>query len=157
METKIVDMSFTFLMNKKKNSGFTNKDMLSTSDRSFINRMDTDVYRNPMFWGAPMWFLLHTLALVYPVKPSKQIQICYRRFFTCLPNILPCSICRNHLSEYMKRHPVRLDSRVALVEYVLHLHNHVNVMYKRKPLYSFQDAMQSFDSYCLSRSSIRSV
>lgn len=79
--------------------------------------------RNPKVWGATMWALLHWLSLMYTKKNSKKIK----NVVHLIIEKLPCSICVNHATKYLKTNPIPIDSgNKAVYEYFFLFHNAVN-------------------------------
>jgi hypothetical protein len=83
---------------------------------------------NPSVWGAPFWFVMHTVSLNYPMKPSFAEQRTHYDFFYNVRDILPCEMCRQHYRTLLKQHPIQpfLDNRDSLVAWVVLIHNQVN-------------------------------
>ena len=86
--------------------------------------MDTTI------WGPPFWFILHTISFNYPDKPKYIEKQQTLMFFESLKNILPCMICKEHYKKFMKQNPISpyLDNKKSLINWVLELHNHANVI-----------------------------
>lgn len=80
-------------------------------------------------WGSPLWFFLHTISFNYPDKPSYKDKSQYYDFFYNLQNILPCQQCKINYIKHLQRHPIspHLDSRQSLVNWVVKIHNLVNI------------------------------
>ena len=51
-------------------------------------------------WGPSLWHYLHTMSFNYPVNPSKQDKICYKKFIYNLKTVLPCKYCRINLKKF---------------------------------------------------------
>lgn len=83
---------------------------------------------NPLVWGPPFWFAMHTISLNYPVEPSYSDKRTHYDFYYIIRNILPCEMCRQHYSELLKQYPIEpfLDSRESLISWVILIHNQVN-------------------------------
>ena len=84
---------------------------------------------NPLVWGPPFWFVMHTVSLNYPVQPTYAQRRTHYDFFYNIRNILPCEKCRHHYRVLLKQYPIEpfLDSRDALISWVILIHNQVNV------------------------------
>ena len=80
-------------------------------------------------WGSPLWFFLHTISVNYPEKPTYKDKSQYYDFFYNLQNILPCQSCKINYIKHLQRNPIspNLDSRQALVNWVVKIHNLVNI------------------------------
>lgn len=44
---------------------------------------------DPKIWGPHYWFVLHTIALSYPIKPNETIRKKFYDFYQNLPLFLP--------------------------------------------------------------------
>lgn len=100
---------------------------------------------NPFVWGPPFWFVMHTVSLNYPLKPTYAQRRTHYDFFYNIRNILPCEMCRQHYRTLLKRFPIEpfLDNRDALVSWVILIHNQVNVRLG-KPTMSKDAVMQKY-------------
>jgi len=79
--------------------------------------------RNPKIWGATVWSLLHWLSLMYTKKNSKKIESVVHLII----KNLPCSICVNHATKYLKTNPIPINSgNKAVYQYFFSFHNAVN-------------------------------
>ena len=56
---------------------------------------------NPILWGPLMWNLLHELAkhgIDNKINNVSELPD-YKNIISCMPHILPCSVCRQHCKE----------------------------------------------------------
>lgn len=101
-------------------------------------------------WGAPAWRFLHSVTFNYPDNPDTSTQELYRRFFSIVGDVLPCKICRQHYKEHTAANvlPIRLESRRALVEWMIDVHNRANESTgKRK--HSYEEVIRDYTcAYC---------
>lgn len=83
---------------------------------------------NPNVWGPPYWFVLHTIARIYPEKPTTTMRKKYYQFIQNLPLFLPDPKMANKLIEILDNYPVSsyLDSRYSLMKWMNFIHNKVN-------------------------------
>jgi len=81
-------------------------------------------------WGPPFWFILHTITMNYPDKPSYVEKRHHFDFFNNLQYVLPCDVCREHYRANFKKNPIEsyLDNKKSLVEWGVRMHNEVNLM-----------------------------
>lgn len=88
------------------------------------------------FWGPDGWRLLHTLAYIYPSKPTPQQQHLYNIFFDMLKDILPCRYCRESFKNFLKELPIKsyLNSPRNLRLWIYRIHNKVNNKLRRQGL-----------------------
>lgn len=85
---------------------------------------------DPAFWGPGMWRFLHSMAANYPESPSPQFKSSSRQFFFSLRHLLPCEKCRGHFNTLISKRPPDTDSAERLQEWVMWLHNEVNLRIK---------------------------
>jgi hypothetical protein len=85
-------------------------------------------YLNPEVWGPQYWFVMHTVALTYPVSPSADTKKQYYEFFMSLPNMLPTRDAARTMHSLLDRYSIApyLDTRDSLVSWVHQAHNKVN-------------------------------
>jgi len=89
----------------------------------------------PDTWGPHGWKFIHYVTLGYPNKPTKEDKIIYKKFFTSLTDILPCSICKNNYSKHLELFPLTdfiLKSRLNLMTWGIKMHNLVNMENNKK-------------------------
>lgn len=110
-------------------------------------------YKNPKIWGPSTWIFLHSMSFSYPEKPTKKEKKNYKNFLTSLQYVLPCSLCREHYAEYIKKHSLdeALESQKKMINYFIKLHNHINQKYKNKPKLTIQEAKNSFHNFSMSQ------
>lgn len=83
---------------------------------------------DPKVWGPHYWFVLHTIAITYPLNPNEVTKKKYYDFIQNLPLFLPIEEVGNTFSGYLDNYPVTpyLDSRPSFVRWVHFMHNRVN-------------------------------
>ena len=83
---------------------------------------------DPTVWGPHYWFVLHTIALSYPVKPNETMRKKYYDFYQNLPMFIPIEEMGNNLSKFLDKYPVTpyLESRQSLVRWTHFIHNKIN-------------------------------
>tara|TARA_B100001094_G_C17829353_1_gene622419 strand:- start:133 stop:564 length:432 start_codon:yes stop_codon:yes gene_type:complete len=88
---------------------------------------------DPDVWGPHYWFVIHTMALTYPINPNDTTKKKYYRFITDLPLFLPNKEIGNKFSEFLDKYPVTpyLDSRDSFVKWTHFIHNKINQMLKK--------------------------
>lgn len=100
----------------------------------------------PNVWGSSAWIFLHSITLTYPDKPSVEEKNHIKQFFESLEYVLPCSKCRNHYYENLKKYPLNdtvLECKDNLVRWLIDIHNQVNIMNGKKEL-TYKEAMYEF-------------
>lgn len=90
----------------------------------------------PEIWGPPGWIFLHTITLNYPHRPTIYHKEKYKNFFLNLQNVLPCKYCSHNYMLHLKKYPIDnfLDSKKQLVQWLIHIHNEVNIIFKKKTI-----------------------
>lgn len=88
------------------------------------------------FWGPDGWRLLHTLAYIYPSKPTQHQQQLYSIFFNMIKDILPCTYCRESFKTFLLELPIKpyLTSPRNLRLWIYRMHNKVNNKLRRQGL-----------------------
>uniref|UniRef100_A0A6C0CPU9 thiol oxidase n=1 Tax=viral metagenome TaxID=1070528 RepID=A0A6C0CPU9_9ZZZZ len=83
---------------------------------------------DPKIWGPHYWFVLHTIALSYPIKPNETIRKKFYDFYQNLPLFLPIEEIGNNFSKFLDKYPVTpyLESRQSLVRWTHFIHNKIN-------------------------------
>ena len=83
---------------------------------------------SPDVWGPIFWHTMHIVSLGYSDTPSKEEQEAATAFYTSLAHMIPCPICREHYSHFLREMPIQqsVGSRDALLNWVFTVHNKVN-------------------------------
>ena len=107
--------------------------------------MDLD----PKIWGPHYWFVLHTIALHYPVNPNDVIKKKYYDLIQNFPSFLPHKNSRIHFTSLLDAYPISpyLDSRKSFIQWTHFIHNKVNEMLLLEtiPISEFYD--RYYDEY----------
>ena len=104
---------------------------------------------DPKIWGPHYWFVLHTIALSYPIKPNETIRKKFYDFYQNLPLFLPIEEIGNNFSKFLDKYPVTpyLESRQSLVRWTHFIHNKINKALNL-PTLTMEQAMSSYyESY----------
>jgi hypothetical protein len=96
-------------------------------------------------WGPYYWFVLHTIALSYPLKPNEVTKKKYYEFIQNLPIFLPNPDIGDNFSKLLNNYPVTpyLDSRSSFIKWMHFIHNKINVSLGYPEL-SLDDAMIAY-------------
>lgn len=96
-------------------------------------------------WGPYYWFVLHTIALSYPLKPNEVTKRKYYEFIQNLPIFLPNPDIGDNFSKLLNNYPVTpyLDSRSSFIKWMHFIHNKINVSLGYPEL-SLDDAMIAY-------------
>ena len=81
---------------------------------------------DPKIWGPSGWHFIHSVALTFPVEPSKETIKQYQKFFAAVGEVLPCELCRENFKEKMKDSPPKYESAAGLFKWTVDIHNMVN-------------------------------
>ena len=95
---------------------------------------------NPKVWGPHYWFVLHTIALTYPLKPNETVKKKYYDLISNIPIFIPDHSFGDNFAELLDKYPLKpyLDSQAALCKWMHFIHNKVNEQLN-KPRFSFHD------------------
>lgn len=102
---------------------------------------------NPKIWGPYMWFVLHLITFNYPKNPTNYHKQAYRDFFNSLKDVIPCESCRKHYAKNIQNYPItpNLDSKRKLVEWLIQIHNQVN-MSLNKPVLTTKQVLEIYQT-----------
>ena len=100
---------------------------------------------DPKVWGPHYWFVLHTIALKYPLNPNTTIKKKYYDFIQNLPLFIPIEDFGNLFSSFLDKYPVTpyLDSRESFVKWMHFIHNKMNI-YLGVPILTSTEAMTAY-------------
>ncbi len=96
-------------------------------------------------WGPHTWFFLHSVTFNYPFKPTNEDKEHIAHFFKEIEDILPCSVCRRHYKEHLKKKPIQNKDRKVLAYWLIDLHNIVNIQ-EHKPTMSYQAVVDMYSN-----------
>ena len=84
---------------------------------------------DPKIWGPQYWFVFHTIALNYPVKPNETSKKKYYDFIQNIPLFIPIENMGNLFNDLLDKYPVTpyLDSRESIIKWFHFIHNKMNV------------------------------
>lgn len=82
-------------------------------------------------WGPGLWESLHCITFGYPMQPTDEQKVIYKRWLTDLGSILPCSYCRESYQDFIKTDDTILSDdvmkdRPSLTYWLFKLHERVN-------------------------------
>jgi hypothetical protein len=90
--------------------------------------MDPNSDISTSVWGPPAWDLLHGLA------QDEQKYTLVGPLLRCWKHVLPCVVCRKHLSSHLEHTTFIHNSPEEAYQYTVLLHNAVNAQLE-KPVY----------------------
>lgn len=109
----------------------------------------------PYFWGA-MFMTAMNLYDKYDPKNKQHVAMrkAYRKFYTSIPDILPCKFCRDTMREkIIPMFPINLSGRRALVYSIYLWKDYVNKKLiaqgdkRTKPSPPFEKVYQKWEKY----------
>jgi len=100
---------------------------------------------DPKVWGPHYWFVLHTIALSYPLQPNDVTKKKYYDFIQNLPLFIPIEDIGNSFSKFIDKYPVTpyLDSRESFIKWMHFIHNKINAALKL-PEVTMDEAMVAY-------------
>lgn len=104
-------------------------------------------HAQPNVWGTHAWSFLHCVVMTYPNRPSLEQQANMTVFLHSLGNVLPCKLCRKNFRKYISNHPIQVQSKTKLRDWVIDLHNAINQRLG-KPILSHEEALHQIESVC---------
>jgi len=104
---------------------------------------------NPDVWGPHYWFVLHTIAITYPVYPNDVTKKKYYDFIHNLPLFLPIKEIGNGFSKILDKYPVTpyLDSQASFVKWVHFIHNKINVALDKNEMTMDEAMVKYYELY----------
>ena len=92
-------------------------------------QINNNHYLDPKIWGPHYWFVFHTIAITYPLKPNEVTKKKYYDFVQSIPLFLPIIEIGDSFSKFIDKYPVTpyLDSRESFVKWMHFIHNKINV------------------------------
>ena len=101
---------------------------------------------SPTIWGPSGWNFLHYISFTYPNNPTRADRDSYLNFFNSVGNVLPCEKCRYNYKNHQKKYPLNdtvLSSKQNLVNWLIDVHNEVNIMNGKKTL-NYEEVMNIY-------------
>lgn len=82
---------------------------------------------DPSVWGPHYWFMLHTMAVSYPLRPNEVTRKKYYDFIQNIPLFIPIPEISNSFSKILDKFPVTpyLDSRNSFIKWMHFIHNKI--------------------------------
>ena len=104
---------------------------------------------NPKVWGPHFWFVLHTIAVTYPLSPNSVTKKKYYDFIQNLPLFLPIPDIGNTFIKYLDKYPLTpyLDSRESFTKWMHFIHNKINVSIGEAELSMEESMAQYYEHY----------
>ena len=93
--------------------------------------------------GPIFWDILHRYSYVANTEKEKREFI---GFLTFVKDNFPCEICRSHIKEYTRDHPITNEifhTSRGLFRYIWEFHNAVNLRLKKQTI-AYEDALAKY-------------
>ena len=117
------------------------------------NREEVVIDDKPkMKWGPPVWFFFHTLAEKVHASKFEDLKPDIMDIIRSVCNTLPCPICAEHATNYMKKiHDSSIQSKDDLKLMLFQFHNEVNKRkgYQEFPLNELNKSDKPLKIHCL--------
>lgn len=99
-------------------------------------------------WGPSVWYIIHFSAYHCPSIVTEDWRTSFIAFMSCLQNVLPCSVCRQHIKENLPRNDINrcINDKYLIFEWTWKLHNIVNESLN-KPILSLEEAKRQYDPF----------
>lgn len=113
-------------------------------------------------WGPIVWNSFHLLC---SISDRRDIVYRWRKLLELTTVVMPCAICRIHMTEYLRSHRIfgtklmkftpisGLDVKIRITNGLFEFHNHVNIS-NGKDVLSFEEAQYKLDIVGKSRKEI---
>ena len=105
-------------------------------------------YNDPKIWSSHYWFVLHTIALNYPVNPNNVCKKKYYNFIQTVPLLIPNENFSNLFTNLLDKFPVTpyLDSRESFIKWTHFIHNHINLLMDKNEI-TYEDFINKYKNY----------
>tara|TARA_Y100000589_G_C27105349_1_gene609830 strand:- start:485 stop:970 length:486 start_codon:yes stop_codon:yes gene_type:complete len=91
------------------------------------------------------WEILHNITFNYPKNIiDTRVKRLLFLFFTKEVAKIPCNTCNKHYNYYIRKNEIKLNSKLDLVNWLIDLHNDVNLRLK-KQLLSYRDVYKIYN------------
>ena len=102
-------------------------------------------------WGPHYWFMLHTIALGYPIMPTDSCKKKYYEFISNLPLFIPDRKMSNNFIGMLNEYPLSpyLDSRESFIKWINFIHNKINEMLGKPQFTIYESAEKYMSNYTI--------
>jgi len=117
-----------FFQNRNLSTYRTPQQQIAATTQPVVRTLNNpDIGKKKMKWGEPTWFFFHTLAEKVKDSEFLKIRLEIINIIISICGSLPCPLCSNHASEYMKKSNINnVRTKQDLKEYLWKFHNEVN-------------------------------
>jgi len=98
-------------------------------------------------WGPLGWDFSHAITFNYPLNPSSDEKLNYKKYFESFGMVLPCKICSNSFNFLYKNLPVNkyLEDRNGITYWFFMMHNLVNLKLGNKVI-GFKEVILKYEN-----------
>jgi len=123
----------------------TKRENFNNPAPSGLNWRDIHPQREPSQFGPHYWYMLHSMALNYPVNPTMFAKQKMKAFIEAIPFLLPCKNCTEHAKEFMAQADINkaLQGKKELFTFFWNFHNLVNKRLGKQEM-SFENALNMY-------------
>jgi hypothetical protein len=99
-------------------------------------------------WGPYIWYIMHIVSFNYPnssyYNNLYKTNKLYESFYNHIYSIIPCTICKEHYKNQLKKYPIKLYiEKNKLDELIIFYHNNVNALNHKKK-YSYNQVKKLY-------------
>jgi hypothetical protein len=124
--------------------------------------MNTNIYTNrdidinngliTKIWGPALWIGEHSISFGYPLNPTDEEKLAYKKHFESLADVLPCIYCRNSYKEFISSGDTQLndavlENRTTLTKWLYRIHNLVNEKLGVDYGVTYDDVVNKYESF----------
>lgn len=103
-------------------------------------------------WGPHLWKSLHFITFGYPINPTEEQKIEYRKFFESLAFVLPCKYCRESYHYFINNEPTKINNdifnnRDSITKWLYLLHDRVNQKLGVDYNVTYDEVVKKYESF----------
>jgi len=107
-------------------------------------------------WAPRFWFVLHTIALLYPKMPNETMRKKYYQLIQNIPLYLPSPPIGDLFSSLLDKYPVTpyLDSQESFFKWVHFIYNKMNITLG-KPEVEMADFINNYNKHYMPKEEVK--
>ena len=100
-------------------------------------------------WGPHYWFMIHTIAISYPIRPNAVTKKKYYDFIQNLPLFIPIESMATNFEKILDEYPVSpyLDSKDSFIRCTHFVHNKINEKLEKPKITMAQFYEKYYEEY----------